>query len=199
MNPQQIWEIIGYIGSLLVLISLLMSSVIKLRVINTIGSFIFCVYALAIHSIPTALMNGALVFINLYYLIKLLRTKKSFTVVETTAEDASVLHFLSENQKDIEKYFPFYQMDSQEKVFLTFHGLTLAGVFLARQDKDSLIIELEYSSPSYRDCSVGANVYRKLKDLGYGRLIYKGNNAAHVSYVKKMGFLPQNDSFVKTL
>ena len=39
-------EMIGYLGSILVLISMLMSSVIKLRVINTIGSGIFCVYAL---------------------------------------------------------------------------------------------------------------------------------------------------------
>ena len=64
-------EMIGYLGSILVLVSMLMSSVVKLRVINTIGSGIFAAYALMIHSYPTALMNGALVGINIYNLVKL--------------------------------------------------------------------------------------------------------------------------------
>ena len=41
MNTQSIWELIGYLASLLVLISLLMTSVVKLRIINLIGSLIF--------------------------------------------------------------------------------------------------------------------------------------------------------------
>ena len=43
-------EMLGYLGSALVVASMLMSSVVKLRVINTIGSGIFAVYALIIHS-----------------------------------------------------------------------------------------------------------------------------------------------------
>ena len=50
MDMKLILELIGYTGSLLVIVSMLMTSVVKLRVINTIGSVIFCGYALAIHS-----------------------------------------------------------------------------------------------------------------------------------------------------
>ena len=57
MNVSTIIEMVGYLGSVLVVVSMLMSSVIKLRVINTVGSGIFAVYALIIHSYPTALMN----------------------------------------------------------------------------------------------------------------------------------------------
>ena len=64
-------ELIGYLGSVLVVVSMLMSSVVKLRVINTIGSGIFAGYALLIHSYPTALMNACLVGINLYNLVRL--------------------------------------------------------------------------------------------------------------------------------
>ena len=46
-------ELVGYLGSALVVASMLMSSVVKLRVINTLGSGIFAVYALMIHSYPT--------------------------------------------------------------------------------------------------------------------------------------------------
>ena len=34
-------ELVGYLGSALVVVSMLMTSVVKLRVVNTIGSAIF--------------------------------------------------------------------------------------------------------------------------------------------------------------
>ena len=61
MNTSMIIEAIGYTGSALVLVSFLMVSVVKLRVVNTIGSLIFTVYAFIIHSYPTAIMNVCLV------------------------------------------------------------------------------------------------------------------------------------------
>lgn len=71
MNVSMIIEMVGYTGSVLVVVSMLMSSVVRLRVINTVGSGIFAVYALIIHPYPTALMNFCLVTINIYNLIKL--------------------------------------------------------------------------------------------------------------------------------
>ncbi|MCR4884486.1 MAG: hypothetical protein K6A68_12995 [Clostridiales bacterium] len=41
MNTQTIIELVGYLGSALVVVSMLMTSVVKLRIVNTIGSFIF--------------------------------------------------------------------------------------------------------------------------------------------------------------
>ena len=64
-------EAIGYLGSSLVLVSFLMASVAKLRIVNSVGSVIFTIYAFIIHSYPTAIMNICLVLINIYYLVKL--------------------------------------------------------------------------------------------------------------------------------
>ena len=75
MNTTAIIELAGYLGSTLVVVSMLMSSVVKLRVINTIGSVISATYALIIHSYPLALMNICLIIINCYNLIKLLDRK----------------------------------------------------------------------------------------------------------------------------
>ncbi len=72
MNTAMLIEIFGYIGSVLVVVSMLMSSVVKLRVINTIGSIISGTYALIIGSFPLALMNICLIIINVYNLRKLL-------------------------------------------------------------------------------------------------------------------------------
>ncbi|MDO5338306.1 MAG: YgjV family protein [Eubacteriales bacterium] len=71
-------EMLGYLGSLLVVVSMLMTSVIKLRIINTIGASIFAVYALIIRSYPTALMNTCLVIINIYNLIWLLKKERHY-------------------------------------------------------------------------------------------------------------------------
>ncbi len=64
-NAKFLIEAFGYLGSFLVLVSMLMTSVMKLRIINTIGSTIFTIYALIIHSYPTAFMNFCLILINL--------------------------------------------------------------------------------------------------------------------------------------
>ena len=69
-------ELFGYLGSTLVLVSMLMTSVVKLRIINTIGSVIFTIYALIIKSYPTAFMNFCLVLINLRFLWKMSKTEK---------------------------------------------------------------------------------------------------------------------------
>ena len=76
MDTAMLIEIYGYIGSALVVISMLMSSVIKLRIINMIGSIISGSYALMIGSFPLALMNICLIVINAYNLYKLFKEKK---------------------------------------------------------------------------------------------------------------------------
>ena len=67
MDIKLIIEVIGYIGSALVLVSFLMTSVVKLRMINLIGCVVFAGYALAIRSYPTAIMNICLAGINIFH------------------------------------------------------------------------------------------------------------------------------------
>ena len=78
MSNHMLIELVGYISSILVLIAFLMSSVVKLRIVNSIGSFMFAVYALLIQSYPTALMNLCLVGINIYYLVRLKKPDRQF-------------------------------------------------------------------------------------------------------------------------
>ena len=71
-------EIIGYIGSVLVLSSFLMKDIKKLRVGSIIGSGTFIVYGILLNnSIPIILTNACIVCINGYYLVKESRAKNS--------------------------------------------------------------------------------------------------------------------------
>ena len=74
MSSEIMIEMIGYLGSVLVVVAMLMTSVVKLRIINMIGASLFAVYALIIRSYPTALTNICLVVINIYNLMKLMKT-----------------------------------------------------------------------------------------------------------------------------
>lgn len=76
MNTAIMIELVGYLGSLLVVVSMLMTSVIRLRIVNSIGAGIFTVYALIIQSYPTALMNFCLVVINIYHLTRMYKDKR---------------------------------------------------------------------------------------------------------------------------
>lgn len=65
-----IYEIIGLLGTLFVLISFLMKEVRLIRVINIIGAVLFVIYGLLIGALSTWLLNGILVIIHIIYLIK---------------------------------------------------------------------------------------------------------------------------------
>lgn len=69
-----IYELLGYAASLLIAISLMMRSVLRLRLINLAGSVCFTVYGLAIRAYPVAFMNTLIVLINLYYLYEMTRS-----------------------------------------------------------------------------------------------------------------------------
>ncbi len=69
-------EIFGYIGSGLVIISMLMTSVVKLRVINMCGATISAVYAAVIAAWPVVLLNAALILIQILQLIRLQKEKQ---------------------------------------------------------------------------------------------------------------------------
>lgn len=70
-------ELIGYLASIFVAISLLMSDIKQLRYVNSIGCILFVVYGLYIGAYPVALMNAFCFLINLYHLYKLRANKNT--------------------------------------------------------------------------------------------------------------------------
>lgn len=191
MDGKFILELIGYVGSLLVIISMLMTSVVKLRIINTIGSVIFCGYAICIHSYPTAAMQVCLILINIINLHKLTNTKKEYTAVNTNASDGFVSHFLSSYNNDIKKFFPdFSAPEANDKIFLITCAEVPAGVFIAKDvGNDSLYVKLDYTTPAYRDCSAGKFLFTHLKRLRIKNIIAETNLLPHKKYLQKIGFI----------
>ena len=199
LEPQVMLEIFGYIGSFLVVFSMLMSSVIKLRIINTIGSVVSGIYALICGAFPLVLMNGCLIVINVYNLYKLLKTEQQYDMVESKKEDALLGYFLGKYYEDIKKYFPEFMLEAEyDKAYVVCCNGNPAGVLLGNEKEKGVVdIVLDYAIPTYRDCSVGTYLYSKLPAHGVRALEYHlTDNEEHVTYMKKMGFVKGENAYV---
>ena len=64
------WEIFGYIGTVLILISFLIENVFKLRVLNSIGAIFWIVYGVGIMAMPTIVVNSCVLVIHIFWIIK---------------------------------------------------------------------------------------------------------------------------------
>ena len=67
-------EYIGYLASLMVLLSFTMKSIKKLRLVNMIGCILFIIYGFLMPSfrigLPIIIANSAILSVNFYYLLK---------------------------------------------------------------------------------------------------------------------------------
>ena len=64
-------EWVGYAASICIAISLLMTDMFKLRIINTIGCILFVIYGFNIKAYPVGVINLFIFFVNIYYIIRL--------------------------------------------------------------------------------------------------------------------------------
>ena len=63
-------EIFGYTGSFLVILSMMMTSVSKLRALNVCGAFISAIYSAVYQAYPVVLLNVCLMIINVFQLVR---------------------------------------------------------------------------------------------------------------------------------
>src|SRR5512145_2472455 len=101
-------EVIGYLGSILVAISLMMKSLLRLRLINLFGALFFTVYGILLRAYPVAALNGLIVGIDVYYLIQMLRQKDFFTFLEVSPQSEYLRAFVEFYKEDIHAIIPSY-------------------------------------------------------------------------------------------
>ena len=69
-------EIMGYVASIMVAISLTMKDIVKLRILNFIGCAFFVVYGLMIGAMPVVATNMFISCVNVYFLVKMHKRKE---------------------------------------------------------------------------------------------------------------------------
>lgn len=63
-------EAIGLTATIFVLISFLFKKSEAIRGVNIIGALLFVIYGILINSLSTWLLNGALILIHIFYLLR---------------------------------------------------------------------------------------------------------------------------------
>lgn len=199
-------EWIGYAASVLVAISLLMSSIIKLRWYNLIGSLLFSIYGFAIGAFPVGIINSFIIIVNIYYLFKYYSEKEAFKILEISGNDSYLINFFSHYDKEIKKFFPDFKLDFDEHVvaFTVLRNMVPAGIFVGKRiNNDTLFIDLDFVTPEYRDLKIGNYIFVENKkyflDKGFKRFSTFTSNEIHYKYLKKMGFIEMNDDGRDTL
>jgi N-acetylglutamate synthase-like GNAT family acetyltransferase len=187
-------EWVGYVASTLVLISLSLSSILRLRIFNLFGSAAFSFYGFYIGALPVGIMNFIIVLANIYYLRQLYFKKDAFQLIQADINQAYVQEFLKFYNKDIVKYFPDFKNDKNENltVLMMMRNMNLAGLFMAENKGDELEMVLDYVTPQYRDYKNGSFFYSHFKsaleEKDVKNIITQSDIPQQVKYLRKMGF-----------
>ena len=202
MSEQVIYQIIGYTGSAFCLAAMTMTSVLRLRIINSIGAICTLIYGLLIHAYPMVLTNGSILLINIYFIHKVLaHNTKHYSTFSCDLNDKSLRYFLDKHAKDIALYFPEFKFRPSKQNYAKFTLCqdTLVGLLIGTRHQDSLRVELDYSIPQYRDCSVGRNIYATMPKDGISEVHFNGQQEKSEDYLQKVGFQHRGNAYTKQL
>jgi hypothetical protein len=81
-------EIVGWAGSVLLVVSLLQSGMMRLRLLNLIAAIVLVGYNAAVETWPMVGMNAAVAIIDIWYIIRLRADAKSINAVEPVSTSA---------------------------------------------------------------------------------------------------------------
>jgi len=201
-----VWSIIGWGGSALVVLSLLQTRILRLRVLNLVGCVILVGFNAVVGVWPMVGMNAVLAVINVVHLWRLLRHRhdeKEYQVLQVDESDEYLGYILDRHQKEITRFNPGFTPGTSQYAFLVQHGDRTVGVVLAHDAGDSRAqIDLDYAVPKYRDFTPGEFVYRRsdvFTDRGFRQVLASPRMRDSTPYLKNLGFRRDGDDLVLNL
>jgi hypothetical protein len=200
-------QIIGYIASVIIALSMTINSIVKFRWVNLVGALTFSIYGFLIGAIPVGVLNGFIVSVDLFYLYRIYSKKELFDTLEIRGDNKYLLNFLKFHDKEIQKYFPdfAYKPEMNTISFFVLRNMAVAGIFLAHKEgNDILKVGLDYVVPEYRDFKNGKFIYHRLRqrflDKGFKKVFADTHSTKHIKYLKKFGFRKtENGVYTKML
>jgi hypothetical protein len=197
-------ELIGYLGSILVAISLMMKSLLRLRVINLIGASFFTGYGVLLGAYPVAVLNGLIVCIDLYYLFQMWRQKDFFNFLEVSPKSEYLRAFVDFYKDDIAEIIPRYShetdADEPQVCFFILRNMVPAGLFIANIRGEDAHVKLDYVIPNYRDFKVARFIFEEhaafFAQHGIRRFVSEGGSEIHRKYLERMGFAKAGKVYV---
>ncbi|WP_094752475.1 hypothetical protein [Psychromonas sp. CD1] len=201
-------EWFGYLASLVVLVSLTMKSIVKLRVINFIGCLLFACFAYFINSWPTIVMNLSIASVNVYYLYNIYHSKENIKILNASMDSEYFQHFLSVHKSDIALQITQKALLEANTAMYLLRDNNIAGILVGNIDaKGTFTILIDYITHSHRSFQLHLNdvneLSKVLQEKGFKELKIEARNRKHASHLQKVGFTKhtknQSTFYIKTL
>jgi hypothetical protein len=195
VDQATVYELIGYLASALIVLSLLMSSILRLRLIGLGGAITFTVYGLLIGAYPIAVANGAIIFIHIFHLTRMLRARAQesyFEALEVPPTSPILRRFVDFHLDDIRRFQPdFDGVHGDELALLILRDAIPVGAVLAEVDAAGAHVTLDYVVPMHRDLRPGRFLWVEsdaFTSRGVSRVTTTGPTEEHARYLASVGF-----------
>lgn len=202
---QTFLEAIGWIGSALIVLSVMQSRMLRFRWMNLAGSLIATGYNAVFGIWPFVAMNAAITLISAYWLTRLYREAKNpavYQVLQVPPDDPFLRHLMEVHAEDISAHQPGFAAqcvdpDPELSTLLLVRGDEAVGVVAVRDAGDGVgVIELDWVKTRFRDFTPGQFVYRDsgaLPAAGFRHLTLTPHQATDTEYLRRTGFRLEGD------
>ncbi len=194
----ELWvDVVGYLASALIILSITQKSILRLRLLGLAGGLTFLVYSLIIEAYPIAAVNLIASVIHLWYLRKLVRRKEEiFRVLPVSPDSRYLQDFLDFYRDEIQGHYqPEFDYVPSPDLSTAFvlRDMVPAGLLIGEsRDDDTFEVKLDFVIPQYRDFKIGSFVYRDGSSLfgaaSPSSVWATASNKDHAAYLRRMGF-----------
>lgn len=198
-------DALGWIGSALLIYSVMQARVLRFRVLNAAACVVLIGFNAALEIWPMVAMNVALCAINLWHVRALVATRhdvEEYAVLEVGGQDEYLRHVLRVHEADILRFQPdlaplpehWDGAGPDSLAFVVQRGDETVGVVLLRTSGTEAQVLLDYVTPRYRDFSPGRFVWRTSGVLAGRGLTRVVTSPAMVgAYYGRLGFTERGD------
>ena len=205
MDTHAVLETLGYVASVLVAVSLMMKSLVRLRAINFAGASLLAIYGLLIHAYPVAGLNGLIAIVDVWFLVQMWRQRDYFQLLEVTHDSEYLRGFVDFHRADIAGFIPGYTYEPSpgQLSLLVLRNMVPTGVLLLRVEGGDARVLLDFVIPGYRDFGVGRFLFDDnaawFRQRGIHRFVSTPGPPRHAGYLRRMGFHPKGEDLVREL
>ncbi|MDR1265981.1 MAG: hypothetical protein LBK42_10595 [Propionibacteriaceae bacterium] len=187
-------EVVGWLGSALLVFSVLQSRFMRFRVLNGIASIVLTGYNAVIGVWPMVAVNACLVLIDAWFIWRLARAKRDDVAFTHSMADPALRDwFVRAHGADLEHFHPgAAELLPDCRAAVIFHQDRAVGLVAWRPaDRPEAELVADYVVPEYRDYAPGAYVYSAagpLRAAGLRAVAVEDPQPVVVAYLRKLGF-----------